>query len=267
MVAPPTRAADGAPTTGQVALGLFIVWQVFFLLAANLMPMLHLERYEPPAEPGIAPLDAQHTSIRAHVHDAAHDLEKLLWRWQHLTGQAQGWALFSAVCKQSTFLPIDVFCADAQAPLRLPSPNEPVTGPDRFKPPGTSRLSDYEFYAFMQFWDWDEDAVRREPEKWRTRLEEHLREQWPRLQAYLRWRLRSFRESHPDCQITHVDLIARRYALPAVEGERKWSGPVETPILRWRPDGETPACGLPFEMFDPVTRQFVSLPAQSGGRP
>jgi hypothetical protein len=265
--APPIRTPDGAPTTAQVALGLFIVGQVLFLFTANLLPMLHLERFEPPAEPGVPPLEAEHTSVRAHLHDAAHDLEKLCWRWQHLTGQAQGWALFSAVCKQSTFLALDVHCADVTLPLRVPSPSEPPNGPHRFKPPGTSRVSDYEFYVFMQFWDWDETAVRREPERWRSRLDEHLREQWPRLQAYLRWGLRSFREAHPDCTITHVDLIARRFALPDVEGERKWGEPVETPILRWRPDAETPADRLPFEMFDPATRQFVSVPAQPGGRP
>jgi hypothetical protein len=189
-------------------------------------------------------------------------LDDLATRWSHLSGQWQGWALYSGVARQATFLCVDVHGADGTV-VRLASANEPADPAHHFRPFLTSRQAGYEFYLITVLANWTEEAVAREPEAWRRRMAEHVRDRWPALRAYLRWRLRQFQAEHPETPARQLVLSVRRYRTPPPgDTSGVWTGPSERPLLRWTPDEvAAPGC-LPVEMCDPVTGRFAPLPAK-----
>ena len=222
-------------------MGLFVVGQVCFIIGANLLPLLPLRSVPAP------------------------QLNNLTTRWAHLTGQWQGWALYSGVARQATFLCVDVHAGDSV--VRLPSTNEPADPAHHFRPFLTSRQAGYEFYLIAGLANWTEEAVARDPEWWRHRIADHLRENWPTLRAYLRWKLRQFQASHPELQARRLVLSVRRYhTQPPGDTSAVWAGPSERPLLRWSPqEPAAPGC-LPLEMCDPVTGRFAPLPEREAGR-
>lgn len=168
--------------------------------------------------------------------------------------------MYSGVARQATFLCVDVYCADGP-PVRLLSANEPADPAHHFRPFLTSRLAGYEFYLITALANWDDETVARDPEAWRRRMAEHLRDRWPALEAYLHWRLRQFRASHPERQPRQLVLSVRRYRTPPPgDSARGWVGPSEKPLLRWTPGAVAAPDCLPVETCDPLTGRFAPLP-------
>ena len=229
-----------AARAARIGLGLFVVGQVCFIIGANLLPLL--------------PLRGKHTAL----------FDRLATPWSHLTGQWQGWALYSGVARQATFLCVDVHAEDGRV-VRLLSANEPAEPQSHFRPFLTSRQAGYEFYLITVLANWTDEEAARDPEGWQRKIAEHLRDRWPALRAYLRWRLRQFHTSHPGLTARRLVLSVRRYRTPP-PGDRSgvWAGPTERPLLRWTPEeSAAPGC-LPVEMCDPVTGTFSPLPRGEG---
>jgi hypothetical protein len=158
------------------------------------------------------------------------------------------------------FLSVDVYC-DGEKPVRLTSagePEDPAQPAQYFRPFLTSRLGGYEFYLITALVNWDDEEVARDPEAWRRRMAEHLRDRWPALRAYLRWRLRKFHQDHPDSEPRYLVLSVRRYRTPGPDDPHAaWAPLPERLLLRWTPGAAAP---MEMEMCDPVTGLFVPVP-------
>jgi hypothetical protein len=118
-------APSRSPTTAQVILGLFVVGQLLFLLAANFLGMAEKARPylkdRPPAEPSDAfeerLLQAGRTAAarvapgwtheEGHLYDAMEVITGLTNRWSQVTGQPQDWSLFApTVYRVTTFVAV-----------------------------------------------------------------------------------------------------------------------------------------------------------------
>ncbi len=241
-----------------VLLGGFIVWQLGFILTANLLPFVHQAR---PPESVLGPearLSAGGKVLRT--------AEEALGHWSNLTGQLQGWSLYAPfVPTQATFVAVELRWDDAPdwpansgRVVRLYSAIEPSDPRHYFRPFCTFRLPAYEANLGLVMWAWDEEAAAREPERWRQCLAAAVRRQWKPMKAYLQWRSAAFEAEHPEtAPPTQVILLARMYRMPSPDQPAgDWSEPVERPIARWRPGADVPRGCLPLESYNPATNCF-----------
>jgi hypothetical protein len=126
-----------APNTSQVLLGLFVVGQLFFLLAANGIDLAESARpslrEEPPEElRDTLEGEARHGSRAAldwlapgwtrgegHVNDAENVLNMVLTRWSQIIGQQQDWSLFApGINTVTSFVAVELRWDDDQVPAR-----------------------------------------------------------------------------------------------------------------------------------------------------
>jgi hypothetical protein len=245
------------PRPGQVALGLFVVGQLVFILAANFLPLLRiaLGKVSPAAERPVA-LAVEGTGY-----------------WARATGQLQGWSLYAPrVPTQSVFIAVELRWDDdarwpAPAGARrevLRSAIEPDDPHRFFRPFGAFRLHGCEADLSLVAWSWDTDSGDRDPEEWQRRFAAAVRKDWPLMQAYLAWRCRGYRRDHPDEPgPRQAILLARIWYIPP-PGQRPWSwtGPVEQAIARWRPVEESAPGDLPVEAYNPLARRFEPVAAE-----
>jgi hypothetical protein len=241
-----------------VLLGLFVMGQLAFILAANFLPLLRsaLAKKSWPGERPVG-LVVEGTGY-----------------WARWTGQLQGWSLYAPrVPTQSAFVAVQLRWDDdshwpAQHDARrelLLSSIEPKNPDDYFRPFGTFRLPAYEADLGLVAWSWDAESYAEDPGLWHQRFVAAVRRDWPAMQAYLAWRWHGWRHDHPDqAAPRQALLLARLYQIPP-PGQRpwSWSGPVEQALARWRPfDDPAPGC-LPVEAYNPATRQFEPVPAEA----
>jgi hypothetical protein len=247
------------PRPGQVLLGLFVVGQLSFLLAANFLPLLRsaLASKSWPGEEAVAP----------GVEGTRH--------WARWTGQLQGWSQYSpAAPAQAVFVAVELRWDDdphwpglgRREVLR--SASEPEDPHRYFRPFGSFRLHAYEADLSRVTWAWDAEAYAREPEEWRQRFVAAVRQSWPAMQAYLSWRWREQQRQRPDePEPKQVVLLCRLYQVPP-PGTRPWDwgAAVEQPVARWRPAHQAGPGWLPIDAFNPVTRRFEPVPREEAPR-
>lgn len=233
---PPPR-----PTLGQVLLGVFIVWQLFYMAGYNLL--LFRSHTKPP-------LDQSQASFLLRKADAAEKFAlDALVDWGELTGQTQGWWMFAMTLPESTF-PL----------VELRGPNGIQTSPSAFDPGdsaeyfrsfgGSDRLFHYEM-NLTGYNPWREKKLDREETRKRARP----------AHAYLRWRLKQFQHEHPGTPVPDEIILYRRdYPIPpqTARGTSR-PRPIDRPLFRWRPGNETPEDYLPVEAYDPSVQRFVPL--------
>jgi hypothetical protein len=291
MKAPSPRG----PTNVQVLLGLFIVWQLFYLLASNFMKLMDEARPELKNNAVIEAVAPGWTEKKGHIHDAEEVLSSVTNRWAQLTAQPQNWKLFSPnLLPHITFLGVELrwdddlssisvvarclaplMAADSwealvaawvnpqriPSPIYLPSGNEPAD-PHCFLRIGKFRLRKYESYIDVVLARGPEDRC--DPlDAWRERIERKLRREGDTIYAYLRWRLRRFESDHPGLPPPkQVILRVRHYCIPAPEAYPQpwqWQEIQVTPaypIARWRPGIDAPDGYPPVEMYNPVIGRF-----------
>jgi hypothetical protein len=238
------------PTNSQVLLGLFIVWQLFFLVASNFIKLADSARDDLKDNAVVDAVAPGWTEKKGHVHDAEEVVSGVTTRWAQLTGQPQNWSLFSPrVADAIPFLGVELrwdddrrsgptvagdlapFAAASglegltlaagawanRVPIHpavyLPSDNEPAN-PRCFFRLGRFRLRKYESYL-------DVALTARDPQRsgqldsWRDRIESKVRREADTMRAYLGWRLRNFQRTHPDLPTpTQVILRVRLYRIP-----------------------------------------------------
>src|SRR5262245_54380330 len=90
---PPGEETQGA----GILLGLFIVWQIVFLMAHNLLAILEDTREVWPgwAVRGVEALAPGFTKGQGHLADGSARVKDVTRRWAQVTGQAQNWSLFA----------------------------------------------------------------------------------------------------------------------------------------------------------------------------
>jgi hypothetical protein len=259
-----TEAARG-PRAAQVLLGLFILWQVCFLFAANLLEVLRYYR------PSVASAEATLAQVLApgwaaqegHVHDLVETVVCVTNRWSHVTGQPQSWGLFAPnVVSECPFVAVELRWEDddgsaAHAPVLLLSENEPddVTRFFRWR---NFRLRKFESYLDVVLQPEEDETPEACARRWQNLIEDRLRRETNTAILYLRWRRDAYQREHPDRpEPRQLILHVRRYHIPAPnEGRIGWDGPFMEPVARWRPAATPPAGHRPLEAYDPVTRRF-----------
>src|SRR5262245_25331388 len=191
------------PSTAQVALGLFIVGQLAFLGAFNLLSFLDSARPKLKDRRLVETLVPGWTDQHGHAHDAVQVVTGLANRWEQLTGQPQDWSLFAPnVDDKIPFLAVKLRWDDKphDAPGEvelLRSENEPADVNHFFRL-GRFRLRRYEASLDIGLHLPEGKSADDMSDQWRQRVEKHVRQKWREIHAYLRLRVRSFLHDYPD---------------------------------------------------------------------
>jgi hypothetical protein len=260
------KPAGRAPA---VLLGLFIVWQLVFIVTANLLEFFPHRVHQSDELTGLRELPPDAAKSRP----AIHLLAAVTDRWAQLTGQCQMWSLFAPEFPPQATFPVVELCwddpASGLAPVRLLSSFEPADAASYFRPLSSDdRLFHYEVYLGLGLCYWDESAAtsETEAEAWRKHFRDVARRQWKSMRAYLRWRTAQFLKQHPDLPPPdEARLLIRIYPTPppgAAPEDR--SPPRDQPMARWRCAENGPPGLLPLEAYEPFSRRYVALPVRPG---
>jgi hypothetical protein len=115
---PPSEAAPpepppSRPGNAQILLGAFIVWQLFFLFAANVFRLLteardNPEHFPQDTVPVVEKVAPGFLKKEGQVHDLVEVITGLTKRWEQLTGQPQQWSLFApGISSEATFVAVE----------------------------------------------------------------------------------------------------------------------------------------------------------------
>jgi hypothetical protein len=211
---------------------LFVIWQICFLVGINGRVLAR--------------------------GDPNHLVQRIFSRWEQLSAQWQSWGFFAA------FTPPQ--CSFAEVDLRWPSKTETIRSV--FEPKDTARYFQPVLEAHRRFnfeakltvsqARWDEWLVTAAPpEGWHKYMSGVLHIHGGAMCSYLRWHLRNYLREHPDAPVPQeVVLKLRLYEHRAPDDEAgTYPGPVERPLLIWRPGSEPSPDYWPIEVFDPRSGQ------------
>jgi hypothetical protein len=261
----PDTSPTPPPRPGIVPwlVGLFALWQLAFAPLANVMEFVP---QRPSAYDLGPPIEStqrwgQFTTVEP-IQWTAELVGDVLAFWGEVTGQEQGWNMFTP-----GFPPYTVV---AVAELRFPDGTTDRVG-SRFEPPDLARpgpraplIRDREFNfeanIVMLAWECDEKALADRPDVWR-KLPVKARENDDLLLRWLTWRARRYQAAHPDRPApTEVVLLLRYVPIPLPAAPDALRGPAfERPFARWRPGGPLEPGEMPLEGYDPVARRYVRL--------
>jgi hypothetical protein len=228
------RTSRSRPTFWQILLGLFVAWQLLFLLAGNAARIL----------PAILPSHEEPN----HLNELVSSVSAVTEGWMQLTGQSQGWRLFApTVPTRALFVTVELSGpGDARV---MASFFEPAPAGHFFHQPGSGdRLWHMEKNLAWPFVAWDADAVAQRPGEWRQYLEDSIRHQWRAYRGFLAWRLRKFHEEHPEEPAAEALYLQVQVFTPSAGTEQPASRQITVLVLRWRPGHEPPPGCLPLEM-------------------
>lgn len=121
---------------------------------------------------------------------------------------------------------------------------------------GRTRIRRYEGQFWLDLRPGEEESPDDLAERNRNSVHKLVQQYGPYLQKYMKWRLDSWREAHPDEPgPRYVMLFQRLYHIPKpTEDDRALVGPILYPIARWMPDRQR---GLDY--FDGTTLMFENL--------
>jgi hypothetical protein len=246
-----------------VLLGLFVVWQLVFLVLANALEFIphHVHRLDEfTGYREVPPEDANATpTIRA--------LAAAIDCWSQLTGQYQMWWLFAPdFPRQATFPAVELRWDRAThdfEPALISSSLEPATITSYFHPPdSTDRLLHYEANISAELAYWNDPTEPADIEQWHRRLSDAACSRWKSTRAYLRWQIAKFLAEHPDRPSPdEARLLIRIYTTPAPDARRgDRPPPRDMPFARWRCSEDESFEFLPIELYDPFSGRYVALP-------
>jgi hypothetical protein len=258
------------PTFRQVLVGLFVVWQLFFLTVGNLLELV-------PHRP------AEHEELTDHPEMLDRSSRDLLgWLavptdlWAEATGQYQLWRLFAPhIPPQAAFPAVELRWdenapgtaapASVPAPVQLLSHLEPADPASYFRWPGSrDRQFHYEVRLSLLYSFYEAPHTAAEAGEWQQLLRGRVARQWRSLRAYLRWRLRTFQEERPDVPAPRQAVLSMRLYCTPPAGQRLPEAPLEVPLARWWPHEDGAADRLPVEVYDPFAGRFERLPRADG---
>jgi hypothetical protein len=257
------------PSIPQFLLGVFVVWQLFFLLMSNFLPFVPHGKEEHDELTDDLTLHGQATKVEP-LQSAIEGLALVTDRWLEVTGQLQGWSLFAPTFPpQAGFVSVELRWNNVNAPDReiLSSRFEPQDPLHYFRiPDSDGRLFNFESRLCILPNYKTQQTVAEDPEGWKEAITDRVRAQWKSIRAYLRWRCRDH-VPPPEEMI----LVIHLYETPEPY-EKPWkpAGPFARPLARWRPGVEPTVGCLPVEVCtDPAARRFEWIPIDektSGGR-
>jgi hypothetical protein len=252
----------------SVLLGLFVLFQLLYLPLANLiqlvpreMPTRQGELDSPVQREGTA------TSCRT-IQEAVDGLGDAVDRWGECSGQTQRWSLFAPdVGQQSCFPVIVCYCVGQRdfATLTIKPENAAESGPYCRWPSPLSRRFAYESLLAVIYRNFSAGSLAEHGDEWRWAVRQRVRDQQKSLEAYFRWNLALFQKRYPD-EPFPIEMILKVLVSPAPKpGEVARPPSFEIPLARWFPSRAPSQEYLSVEAYDPVTGEFVRLPAKEAG--
>ncbi|MFL5241794.1 MAG: hypothetical protein ACJ8FY_06775 [Gemmataceae bacterium] len=249
-----------------VLLGLFVLGQVIFFLAANLLGFLPTLRDNLQDTAWARALAPDWLDKKGRADEVLIKATAVCQRWQELTGQPENWSLFAPnVSNDIWFVRVEMDWRDSDSsapdgalqPVSCFSENEPPD-PNRFFRVGRFRIRRYEMTVEAHVYKEADKLPEDRAADWRDTIREKVRKDWDNMQAYLHYRLRRFHEQRPDLPTPRqLVLIVRHYVIPPPsQAPFSWEVPEEVPIARWRLADPPSDEYLPIEAYDPVTCRF-----------
>jgi len=266
----PVSPTPATPTTAQVLLGVLVVWQILFLLAANALDVLrHAQRVTGGNEEVGAIVDHVSGGL-GHRKGHWYEVSYILSRWELIFNQNQGWGLFSPGVGDWYSFPQVEMRWDDRAPGKpaLPGGREPVMLRGLQEPKDLKSFTRWGPWRFQRYEDYfvaldlrayegesDEDTANRRKRK----IAEAMEREWTTATAYLNWRWRRYEQQHPDCpQPEQLILWVTSYVIARPEPEPgKVGEPYAVPVARLRPGHFRGGIWAVLETFDPQIHQFV----------
>jgi hypothetical protein len=260
------QAHSGHRTGGRslpsLLLGIFILWELLYLPAANVIKLLPVRlaahKGELDDEVQLPADESAHGPAQA-VRDG---LAFGLSRWGELTGQTQGWALFAPTFGHQASLPVvAIQQPGALLPVRvqLQSPFKPVDPHVYFRSLWPScRLFNYEYRLALLFWRWDNEKMSNgsyfseHREEWRQAAFQRVRWQNRSMQAYMRWRVDKYLRENPQA-IAPATVALGVETIPSPPPDSPFAFRRDGPwfwLALWSPKAAVPPGNLPVQAID-----------------
>jgi hypothetical protein len=263
MFTPPSLARRAI----AVGVGIFALWQLFFLLAANLMNCV-------PRRPGPGDLNPPRHGFQEYgsftdvepVQRAADMAGNVLDIWAELSGQEQGWKMFvPGIPPYSLFTAVEFRFPDGEV-VQIRSEFEPTDlhNPPVRPPLVRNRRYNFESQFTLPGWYSCPESLALQPVMWSQDLPKAIQDQHLQIIAWMKWRLSQYLATHPDrCTPSEVVLLYRFIPSPLPGEPHDWTQPVtERPYARWLPFVTSESGYLPVEAYNPITNQYVRFPVE-----
>jgi hypothetical protein len=247
-------------------IGAFALWQIVSSVLTNVFEFI--PRRETPADhyPELSTTQRWGRFTRIEPLQETTELAGDVFAfWGEVTGQEQGWNMFTPDFPPHTVVPIaELRWADGST-ARVASrfnPRDPEHPQSRW-PLIHDREFNYEANITMIGWHATPEAVAAKPDVW-GKLPQRVRENNTLVLRWLVWKSHTYMTANPGTpEPVEVILVFQYIPTPlpndAPNAPRKPA--FERPFARWFPSGPRAPGLLPLEGFNPVTRQFVPLPA------
>jgi hypothetical protein len=225
----------------RVALGLFILFQLVYLPAANIIKLVPLRLPECKGELN-DDIQLRGKKFIEPVQVVADAVGAAFERWGELTGQRQGWSLFAPHFGHQASLPVVSWPGKTIASSFMPDdPNS------YFRPPRTfGRLFNYEYRLGLLYWTWSEASYRDQPSRWRDAAIDRVRRQTRSMLAFMRWRVDHDRILNPAAGLpSEITITAQMIPPPAPEFARPPQFGFR--LARWQPNAVVPPGYLPVQ--------------------
>lgn len=294
----PSRGRRLGTLALRVVLGLFIVWQLWFLLLANFVPWAEKAVKEVKQAPALAHFFPKHEDEEEERPAALRTLVRVTDRWSEATAQPQSWGLFAPNVVSTFGIPVvelrwdddplavtalsrtlaplaaadevqaaALWIAAEQAraapicpPVMLPSDNAPADLRRYFRV-GKFRLRRYEGQLDLSQVVPEDKTRGQVVDGWRADLEEKIQKHGAAVRAYLQWRRDGYLRAHPELPPPRqVILYMQPYRIPR-PGTQPWFWDLFDlqPVARWQPGARWEPGLLPVEMFNPVVERYESV--------
>ncbi len=254
------------------AVGAFALWQMLFLVGANVLNLVPVRSDDPEdlpykmcREPGTF------TSFEP-VQRVADAANAAVDAYAEATGQEQQWSLFApGFPPHSLFTAVELTFADGST-ADVRSDYEPAdhnNAPLRAPFVSTRRYNvEVQFTPPVLQHTAEACADPRLAPIVRAQTFTYFRHFQPALLTWVRWQTAEYQKLHPEKGAAVQVVYQARYVPTPLPGEPKvWSKPVRVrPLVRWFPGRAPAADELPLQVFDVAAARWVTLVTNGGER-
>jgi hypothetical protein len=256
-------------TPAEVVLGLFVVWQMLFMLGSNALGLLKGVAVLRPAAAETRVLNRLTLGL-ARGEGPLSAMYDALEHWGHMTGQRQGWSLFSPnVAHTSRFPQLELRWESLQGGEALGHERAPIVLPPEGEPEDIARYfrtAGFRYRYWMRNLNVPLGGDEGGPSeaiavRWQHSIRRKVMADLDTYRAFMGWRWRKFSESHPGVPPpTQMILHMRLYEIPPPHKVPwRWTEAMVIPVARGRLDPGVAEDKMRLDVFDPVTRRFVAL--------
>jgi hypothetical protein len=211
-------------------LGVFILFQLVYLPAANIIKLFALRLPESKGE-----LD---DDIQLHGQQFPEPLQTVadatgtaFVRWGELTGQTQGWSLFAPIFGHQASLPMVIL---PNATLR--SEFSPMDPDSYLRLPSSScRLFNYEYRLALVLWAWERSSYEENRDRWHQAIQKRVARQHRSIQTYLAWRTHGFALGNSPVYL-YAELVPNP---PLHDPSFERAAALPFPLAIWEPGGHS----------------------------